>query len=169
MPSHRLYQVSIQSMRTASTSAGPVNALSRSCFPLQCPEEALCGSVVPTLTTPAHGLNDAPLPKEPAQFTRGVLASLIGMEHKLPSNIRPCDQRLREGRYHQRSIRLVRNRPADHFSRIQIQHHRQIDPSGLGPNVGDVARPNPVRAGGEKFRLSRCLHTLGSLAFLRME
>jgi hypothetical protein len=38
----------------------------------------------------------------------------------------------------------VTHRPADHSAHVQIEHHGEINPALLGPDVGDVSGPHTV-------------------------
>ena len=48
--------------------------------------------------------------------------------------------------------------PADHFTRIQVDNDGQIQPAFQGPEIGDIAAPDPVRL----FHRKLLVHPVGS-------
>lgn len=82
----------------------------------------------------------------------GILAALIGMKQHLlrfaPLSVGHI-QRLND----QLRIWLDGNRPADHSPCMQIQHRRQVMPTSLRPDVGDVATPHLVGSFGAELKV----------------
>lgn len=77
------------------------------------------------------------------------MTALIGMKQhllRLASLLAGHVQRLD----HQLSIRFGGKPPANHSPCVQVQHHRQVMPAGLCPDVCDVAAPHLIGSlGGE--------------------
>ena len=49
--------------------------------------------------------------------------------------------------------------PADDGPRVEIEHHREIQPALVGPDVGDVAGPDPVRLVDRELPIERMAAT----------
>jgi len=76
------------------------------------------------------------------------------------------DRALREGTPEQRHRQRVSDqllghtpihRPADDRARIQIHHHRQIQPTLVGPHVRDATDPFLIRPSGRKVLIDQIL------------
>ena len=110
-------------------------------------EEALHRRIVPAVTTAAHAAGHAVLAQRPLELLAGVLAALVGMMQQRAAGAASPDR-------HQHRVddelrgHLRAHRPADHAAREQIQHHRHIQPTLGGPQVGEVGDPFGVGAAG---------------------
>ena len=54
-------------------------------------------------------------------------------------------QAISKGIDDQAGAHVIGDRPADDGSRVQVDHRREVRPTGPGPDVGDVAAPRDVR------------------------
>ena len=98
-------------------------------FVLETVEPALGRRVVPAISLAAHRTRHA----ERAQL---VLVGLTGVLGAIRMMQRVCHQLRRHARL---------ERPADHFPIEQIQNDGKVKPAFIGPQVGDVCRPNLIR------------------------
>ena len=70
----------------------------------------------------------------------GVLATLIGMVHQ-PGARPALLERPRECQQRKLGIQTASEGPADHFTRENIQHDRQIDKISLESDVSNIGYP----------------------------
>ena len=127
-------------------------------FDLECVEEALTGGIVVTITFPAHtafqviGFNQSLI----GLWT--VLAATVSV-HNYPWWAAPFEQRCLECITDQSCIDALAKCPANHFARVQINDHCQIQPLLLNPNVRDVSHPFGIGCIGVKTlveQIRRC-------------
>ena len=74
----------------------------------------------------------------------GVLAALVGMMHQFIGSAAPPD-RHDQGIGDQIGGHRILHRPADNAPCKQVEHHRKIEPTFGGPDVGEVGDPFSVR------------------------
>src|SRR5215475_5089341 len=71
----------------------------------------------------------------------GVLRTTVTMVDQPHVWLATTERHLQRGS-HQWRIHMITHRPAHNLPRIQVQQHRAIQPSLLGPYVGDIATPH---------------------------
>lgn len=81
-------------------------------------------------------------------------AALVGVMQQLPGHAAAPD-RYRQGIDDQLRGHLRFHRPADHPTRVQIQHDGHVQPTLVGPDVGEVGQPLPVRRVGLELALQQ--------------
>jgi hypothetical protein len=47
------------------------------------------------------------------------------------------------------------HRPADHSARVEVEHHREIEPALSGPDIADITSPHPVGAVDRELAIER--------------
>jgi hypothetical protein len=115
---------------------------------LQGGKEALAQSVVEAVAHRAHRGANPRLTATLAEGQGGVLCTLIGVvDHPFgPTLLQGHVQSLQN----QLGAQMGRHRPADDPAAPGIHHHRQVQESCPGRDVGDVGHPEPIPArGGE--------------------
>ena len=98
---------------------------------------------VPTLTLPpvafaARAADEAVARQQILVKLAGVLAAPVRMHDQSgcrPSLLNGHVQRITD----QLGGHARRHRPADHLTRVKVQHGGQVQPSGAGPDVADIA------------------------------
>ncbi len=120
----------------------------------QCMKEAFNDGIVPAVGASAHTDCDA-LGREPrAVGGGGVLRPAVGMMQESFRGL-SVPQRHRQRFMGQRLREPTAHRPGNGPARVQIQHNGQIQPALLGPDIGDVPRPDPIRRGHGKLTIER--------------
>src|SRR5712692_1037790 len=123
-------------------------------FLLECAEEALHASVVPTIALATHRTFDAMVTHDLLVARGGVLDATIRVMQKPRLGCAPPQRhgkRLdgeigREARSHAK---------ADHGTREEVEDDGEIEPTLLGPNVGNIARPDTIRRRDGKLPIER--------------
>jgi hypothetical protein len=112
-------------------------------FGLQSREKRLGNRIVPTITFPAHALNQVILRKCSAKRLAAVLYATIRV------NDTPCRQFTTpesslQGRQNAFVPQGRADTPPNHQTRKQVDKDRQIQPAGLARQIGDIADQYPV-------------------------
>ena len=80
---------------------------------------------------------------------RSVLTAAVRVMHQ-QLGPRPVGQGHAQGVQREFPGEAIRHRPSDHPARVQVKHHRQVQPATARPHVGDVRCPLAVLGiGGE--------------------
>ena len=130
---------------------------------LEAVEPALGRRVIPAVPLAAHRADHAVFLQLVLEGVAGVLAAPVGVMHQ-PRGRLPAEpghgQRI--GHDVRRHARF--QRPADDLAVEQIQHDGQVEPAFIGPQVGDVGRPDLIRCGRGEVPLQQVLgHRQGVL------
>ena len=109
-------------------------------------EKALRHRVVVRITDRSHRGHDTGLSASLAERIARVLASTIRMmDHRLRP---PLRDRHVQCRQNQLRTQMRLHRPANHASRIHIEHHRQIQKTRPGRDETDIGDPQSIRPVG---------------------
>jgi hypothetical protein len=109
----------------------------------QAAKQAFHRGIISTVSAPTHALLNPVTPQPLPELPAGVLPTLVGMEHQprwSPALLKGHIQCL----HHQVGIGPRRECPTDDPACEQIQYRRQIMPTSLRPQIGDVATPDLV-------------------------
>lgn len=124
--------------------AGPI-ALMMHVFRVQHMEEAFHHGIVPAVPAPIHTRRQAVLGEQFAVRGGGVLGSSVRMMHHAGRRAS-----MFYGHGERRRSQLLRQAapppPGNDPTRVEIEHHRQIEPALGGPNVGNTPGPHPIRS-----------------------
>src|SRR5713226_499305 len=112
-------------------------------FLLECAEEALHAGVVPTVALATHRTFDAVLPQDLLVARSGVLAAPVRVMQESGAGL-AAPQRHRECLLGEIDREPLPHRPADDLAGKEVEHHGEIEPALVRPDVGDVAGPYPV-------------------------
>ena len=86
--------------------------------------------------------------------TRAVLTASIGVDDDARRSLAPPQRHL-QGITDQPGRHPLRHSPAHHSACIQIEHHRQVKPTLICRDIGDVTDPLLVRSNGCKVLLQQ--------------
>ena len=112
-------------------------------------KEALHDSVVPAVAATAHRAFDAVGIEQAPVVGRRVLTAAVRVMHQ-QLGPRPVGQSHTQGVQREFPGDAIRHRPSDHPARVQVEHHRQVQPATARPHVGHVGCPLAVLGiGGE--------------------
>src|SRR6266700_6752720 len=112
-------------------------------------EEALHRGIVVAVALPAHRGSEAGGLDRLSVICRGILNAAIGMVDQAGTSSLRRD-RHPQGCQRQVSSQMIRHRPADDPSGVEVQDRGQIEPALISLDVGDVGQPNTVwRVGDE--------------------
>ena len=124
-------------------------------FRFQRMEEAFHHGIVPAVPAPTHTRRQAVLGEQFAVRGGGVLGSSVRMMHHAGRRAS-----MFYGHGERRRSQLLRQAapppPGNDPTRVEIEHHRQIEPALGGPNVGNIAGPHPIGSAPANWRLSVC-------------
>ncbi len=110
---------------------------------LQAVEEALGRRIVPAVTFPAHARDHAVLGELLLASVAGVLTAPIRVMDQARPRL-PAKPGHGQGIRHDVGRHPQLQRPADDLPIEEVQHHRQVEPAFIGPDIGQVRRPDPV-------------------------
>ena len=130
-------------------SCGPVRVHRQ--FSFQRRKEALRDRVVPTIPTPAHARGDGGGAEQGPVVLAGVLHAAIGvMDH--PGHWVPVAERHQQRIAGQFPFERVSHRPTHHASRAQVEDNGQVDQAFARRDVGNIGRPDVIRAWDTRHR-----------------
>jgi len=112
-------------------------------------EEALHRRVIPTISFPAHRLDDIGCVEHLAVAAGCVLASAVGVMDE-PRTWTLALDRHGQGGDGQLLAHVIAHRPAHYLAAEQIEDGGQVQPPLIGRDVGDVRQPNLIRPGGQE-------------------
>ena len=107
-------------------------------------KEALCNCIIPTIAFSTHAANHAVGRQKFLVITTGILAAAIRVVNQSFCRLPPPISHRKSFR-DQRCLHAAIHRPADYFPRVQVNDHRQIQPSFHGPQISNVAAPHGIR------------------------
>ena len=114
-------------------------------FVLQRRKEDFGDRVVPAVGFATHARHKAKAGYRPPEVTTRVLAATVGVEQHTGLSRRPMPG-VEEGVLDEGVRHPVCEALAEHLSRLQAQHHGQVQPAFTGFKVGDVTHPCRYRA-----------------------
>ena len=123
-------------------------------FFLQRAEEALDDRVVPAIALAAHGAGHLGVGEQSLVVAARVLHAAIRVVQQTGLGF-SSRERHRQGVGGKIGGEPRAHRPADHRARVKIEHHRKIQPTRVGPEVGDIAGPDAVRRAHRKLPSER--------------
>ena len=88
-----------------------------------------------------------------------VLRPSIAVHQDLPSRLPIADGHV-QGSQHQVPIDGLAHGPADDSTRVEIEHHSQVEPALEGPDIRDGPSPLCVRSTGVELSVQ---HVLGNI------
>ena len=88
------------------------------------------------------------------EFLARVLRSAVGMEYHAGRRVTPTTGHL-EGIDDQAGAHVIGDRPTNDGTRVQVDHRRQVRPTGPRPDVGDVTAPGDLGAAAVNRRPMR--------------
>jgi len=109
----------------------------------ECPEKTFDTGIVPAVARAAHAAGDAVLAEQPLVSACRVLAAAIRVMEQ-PRHGLPMRQRHGEGPVGSIHGQPMAHRPADHGTRVPVEHQGEIEPALRRPNIGHVPGPHPV-------------------------
>src|SRR5690606_16775710 len=143
--------------------AGGIDAAANP-FALEQLEEAFGHGIVMAITPAAHTGFESMGLEEVAPVVAAELAALIAVDDDLGLWATAPDGR-QQGVEHQLAIDTTTHRPAHHGASKEVEHHRQIQPSLMGADVGDVSHPRLIGRAYVKLLLQEVLgHQAGAPA-----
>src|SRR3954453_4603108 len=110
----------------------------------ECAEEAFDDAVVPAVDLPAHADAQTMVMQQRLVAATGILHTPIAVMQQAGVNV-PSLERLAQGRQWQGGVHRLLRRPAHNAARREVQEHGEIEPAFVGPDRGDVARPDAIR------------------------
>lgn len=115
-------------------------------FFLQATKEGLRNGIVPAIAPATHAGIEVVLATEALPVVAAILGTLVGMDQH--TSLGPAlPDRHQQGIKHDLPGQRWLHRPPDYPTGMEIHHHRQIQPTLPGPDIGDVRDPSLVRPG----------------------
>jgi hypothetical protein len=121
---------------------GAINGV-RNPFGFQTVKETLHHGIIPTIALSAHTADHAIGIQKFLVIMTSILAAAIRMMNQSLCRLSPPVGH-QKGFYDKRCLQTAAHGPPNNFSRIQVDDHRQIQPSFHRPQIGDVAAPDSV-------------------------
>src|SRR5215468_10498818 len=115
----------------------------RRALALQAAKKPLRDCIVQTIPLSTHTARNTMLRQQCSVGMTGVLRTTVTMVEQPHVWLATTERHLQRGS-HQWRIHMITHRPAHNLPRIQVQQHRGIQPSLLGPYVGDIATPHYI-------------------------
>ena len=112
-------------------------------------DEGLAPGVVIRVGTRRHALAHPRSCQSLAEGGTAVLAAAVTVEDAI--FCRTGAESLAQGSHDQVAVQVVTQAPADHAARTQVEDHGQVEPARGGGDEGDVTRPGPVGALGQRL------------------
>src|SRR5690554_774751 len=116
-------------------------------------KKALHHRIIPAVALPAHAALDTVSLEQQPEGPAGILDTPVRVVDQLPMLRPTAPQRHAQGVTDQLTRQPMPQRPAHHLARIQVDHHRQVQPAFPGPDIADIRRPDPVR--GRDCKIAR--------------
>ena len=114
-------------------------------FGLQGFEEAFGHRVIIAVAGPAHTLHHLVRGELGPEDLRRILDPPVGVEHHMWSRPFLLPGLLESTQGGVLGLQGITEHPADHFPVPEIQDHREILPTGLGLEIGDIGHPDAMR------------------------
>ncbi len=133
---------------------------------LQRRPEALHHRVVVAVAGPAHALRHAVILEEVAALPAGVLHAPVGVVHQPARRVPACDRHAQRVERHQ-GVQRVGHAPADDAAAPGVHHAGEVQEALVRRDVGNVAQPLPVRAGGGEVATEQVRRGTVDMAALR--
>ena len=99
-------------------------------------EEAVSHRVVMAIATPAHTADQVVVPQETQPFMARKLTALVGMHQHCIFGL-SAPQHHQQRIEYQISVDTAAHGSANDLAREQVKHHRQVQPTLVGSDVGD--------------------------------
>jgi len=123
-------------------------------FGFQTVKETLRNSIIPAIALSTHTADRPIAFQKFLVITTGILTATVGVMNQSLSRLPPPISHRKSFRG-KRCLHVLAHRPADNFSRVQVDDHSQIQPSFHGPQIGNVAAPHSIGSNHLKISIQK--------------